>query len=116
MIDPYALKIKEKKLKDKDLIDEVKFGDIIHITISVEGESINGLSLDISGIGSQEQDTSQIEVEPEPQAPLQFAGLNLSELDEMIALDEEALDKPSDGMNDTCLTSRSERATREDRE
>lgn len=52
MIDPYALKVKEKKLRDKELIDEVKFGDIIHITISVEGQSIEGLSLDISNIGS----------------------------------------------------------------
>ena len=52
MIDPYALKVKEKKLRDKDLIDEVKFGDIIHITISVEAD--DGLQLDVSNIGSQE--------------------------------------------------------------
>ena len=52
MIDPYAFKVKEKKLRDKDLIDEVKFGDIIHITISVEAD--DGLQLDVSNIGSQE--------------------------------------------------------------
>jgi hypothetical protein len=52
MIDPYALKVKEKKLREKDLIDEVKFGDIIHITISVEADT--GLELDVSNIGSQE--------------------------------------------------------------
>jgi len=52
MIDPYALKVKEKKLREKDLIDEVKFGDIIHITISVEAD--DGLQLDVSNIGSQE--------------------------------------------------------------
>ena len=52
MIDPYALKVKEKKLKDKDLIEEIKFGDIIHITISVEAD--DRLELDVSNIGSQE--------------------------------------------------------------
>ena len=110
MIDPYALKVKEKKLRDKDLIDEVKFGDIIHITISVEAD--DGLQLDMSNIGSQEN----YQMQQEPLAPIKIGDLNLSELDEMIANDEQAFDKPNDGLDDTCLTSRSERATREDRE
>jgi hypothetical protein len=33
MIDPYALKVKEKKRNQMDLTDEVKFGDIMHVTL-----------------------------------------------------------------------------------
>ena len=36
MIDPYALKVKEKKLSSKELLDEIKFGDTLHVTIQVD--------------------------------------------------------------------------------
>ena len=148
------MKNKGKKLSEKELNQETKFGDTIHVTLQVENGNNSMVQSQMGGMSGlmASLDLSNIEAEqPHPEPEIKIAGYNINELDELIARDEQALrdslgkkkklgetqeiiatdelsfqndqersqilnkvDKLEDSIE--CLTSRSERATREDRQ